>query len=473
MRSNTRMTYLETTAKVARMRRVQQARASRGHAPIFIDTFVCILGFFSSMLLHFIGDFFVTEIVLIALLPFLVFLRGRRLLRPGLKTIFLLLGLWLFGLILSDAYHQTETNNRLRGTALIVFFAILIASFSILLAGNERRKTIFLTAYAVGSIVMAKVQPTEISLGENRWKFGYATGTIMLVLLISCYFYAHRRYLSTFLILAAIAGYNLLVNYRSAFLEVMLAAVLVLPIIPEQVGRLRLLPRKKGLAHLVVITFLTISAGWSASKVVSYASGAGYLGDTAKEKNEAEAKGGNLILGGRPEVFTGLRAVADSPIIGHGSWPQDLKYIEMQADLMVESGVRDTWEGGSGLIPSHSHIVGAMVNAGILGAPFWAYLLWLVARSIVRVAIRRPPLAPIYCYLLVTQFWATLFSPFGSTARIIEAATIVIILDLLEKDSPRVQTSASPLPLRKAAPASKFRSRRPEWKASTFPTPRP
>lgn len=451
MQSNTRITYSRSTARVDGPRRVPQARGRRGFAPIFIGIFICFLGFFSNVLLHFIGDFFATEILLIALLPFLAIFRARRLLRARLKPVFVLLGLWLFGLIFSDAYRQTEIDNRLRGMALIVFFAALIAAFTILLAGNERRKAIFLTAYAVGSIVMAKVQPTEISLGENRWKFGYATGTIMLVLLLSCYFYSRRRYLPAFLIFAAIGGYNLLADYRSAFLEIMLTTVLVFPIIPEKIGRVRLLPRKRGLAHLLIIAFLALSAGWSASKVVTYASSVGYLGDAAKEKNEAEEKSGNLILGGRPEFFTGLKAVADSPIIGHGSWPEDWKYAEMQADLMIETGARSNWKGetGSGLIPAHSHIISAMVNAGILGAPFWVYLLWLVAKSLVRVAIRRPPLAPIYCYLLVTQFWATLFSPFGSTARIIEAATVIIILDLLEKDHSTVQSSAPFFPVRK------------------------
>ena len=163
--------------------------------------------------------------------------------------------------------------------ALILVFGALIAGFVILLENSDLRKTLFLTTYAIGSVVMAKIQPTEISLGENRWKFGYATGAIMLVVLVSCFFYARRKYIFAGSCLAAIAGYNVLVNYRSAFLEIMIATVLVVPIIPERIGRLRFLPRKKGIAHVLILVGLVLGAGWLAGKIVIYATNAGYLGE--------------------------------------------------------------------------------------------------------------------------------------------------------------------------------------------------
>jgi hypothetical protein len=396
---------------------------------------IFILGFLARVLLHFVGDLYITEILLITFLPFLILLGGRRLLRPGIKPIFLLLGLWFVGLLFSDAYRRTEMFNRFRGMALIVFFAAQIAAFAIILIGNERLKVIFITAYAAGSVVIVKLQPTAFS-EEHPWKFGYATGINMLVVLVSCSFYARRKFVPAVLCLSAIAGYNLLVNYRSAFLEIMLATVLVLPIIPERLGRIRILPRKRGFAHVLMVCMIALLAGWTANKIVSYATNAGFLGEEAQLKNEGQAASGNLILGGRPEVFTGLRAVADSPIVGYGSWPVNRKYIEMQFDLLAQQGRRVNWyeevESDSGLIPSHSHLVGAWIFAGILGVPFWAYLVWLVARAIFLVAIQRPPLAPIYCYLFVTVFWDILFSPFGSFERTIEAFVVVIIVDVLD-----------------------------------------
>jgi hypothetical protein len=172
---------------------------------------------------------------------------------------------------------------------------------------------------------------------------------------------------------------------------------------------------------------------------VHLATSAGLVGEEAQAKNEAQTTGGGILLGGRPEIQVSSRAVMESPILGHGSWAKDKKYEEMLSDIMVERGMRGNLrevEGlTEGLIPTHSHLMGAWVWAGILGAVFWAYLFWLVIRGIVCISILRPSMAPIYAYLLVEYVWSILFSPFGSTLRIYESLVIVIMLDLLDSAS--------------------------------------
>ena len=210
---------------------------------------------------------------------------------------------------------------------------------------------------------------------------------------------------------------------------------------PEKIGRLRLLPQRNNLPRVVIIATLGLSGGWSANQVVHLVTQSGLLSAEAQQKNESEAGAGNLILGGRPEFFIGLRAAMDSPFLGHGSWASDMKYAEMLADMKGESGAGalELEREAEGVIPTHSHILAAWVFAGFLGAVFWAYLFWLVLRALIVVALRRPPLAPIYAWLLTTYSWAILFSPFGSTSRIIEAVTIVIIIDLLKAKTVNVK----------------------------------
>lgn len=347
----------------------------------------------------------------------------------------MLLGLWLFSQIVTDAYRHTSLENRLRGTAGIVFFGAEIACLAILLGRSDQRKIIFLSAYAAGLIVMARLRPSVLS-EIDPWKFGYAAGTIELAVLISSLFFALRKYTISLLLLAWAMGMNLLLNYRSAFLEILVTATLVFPIVPERIGRLRILPHKENLSRVALVTALAIASGWSASKLITLVSHIGLVSQEAQEKNESEAQAGSLLLGGRPEFFTGLKAAIDSPIIGHGSWPRDMKYIEMQSDLMQEYGLkpdlRDAETGERGLIPSHSHVVGAWVWAGILGAVFWVYILGLTVRGIVRVAVARPPIAPVLCWMMVGLFWDNLFSPFGSFQRVYAAISIVLIVDLLD-----------------------------------------
>ena len=403
---------------------------------IITEGMICILGLLSSVRIHFVGDLFVTELILITCLPFFLLVRGRHLLKPYTIRLLVLLGLWFLSQVLTDAYRAVEMQNRLRGMANIAFFVAEIACFTMLLT-SDRRKTIFLASYATGSIVMARLLPFVASLEEraDRWKWGYSTGCILLTVLISCFFIARRQHIFALLLLFGTNAVNLLYNYRSAFLELLVTTVLVVPIIPERIGRLRLLPRRNNLLRVAIVATFAVAGGWSANQLVHFASQSGLLSEEAQQKNEMEANAGNLILGGRPEFFIGLQAAMDSPLLGHGSWASDMKYAELMADVRSrggQGGFVETEREAQGVIPSHSHIIGAWVFAGILGAVFWAYVFWLVLRSVAVVAVHRPPLAPIYMWLLITYCWAIPFSPFGSTSRIIEAVTIVIMVDLLE-----------------------------------------
>jgi hypothetical protein len=407
---------------------------------LLTETGLFVLGFLSFVLVHFIGDLFLSEILIAGMLPILLLKSGRNLVNPYWLRLFALLGLWLLSQIVSDAYNHTVLINRMRGVALITFFTIEIAFFAMSVARNERRKAILLTGYATGSIVMSRLHPVDVAIGgtaADHWKWGYATGVTILAVLISSFLISKRKRALALIPLLGVSAVDLLMNFRSAFLMLLVTIVLVFPVIPERIRRLRLLPRNNGLARVATVAMLALAAGWSANKMVHFVSQAGLVGEDAQQKNQEEAQAGNLLLGGRPEVFIGLRAAMDSPIIGHGSWARDMKYIEMQHDMLQEYGMEhdlaDAESIGQGLIPAHSHIIGAWVFSGCLGALFWGYLFWLVLRAIVVAAVQQPVLAPVYVWLFVGYTWNIFFSPFGSTSRVIEAFTIVAIVDLLSQ----------------------------------------
>jgi hypothetical protein len=434
----------QTAMRVRHPKSVRPARSAWRISDISVEIFILALGVLSSVVFHFVGDLFVTEIIMIVSLPFFLIFYARRLLVPRFMRVFALLGLWLCAQVISDAYNHTVLLDRMRGMALIGFFAIEIAFFAMFIAGNERRKTIFLTAYAIGSVVLSRFQPNiaeAVGDSTDKWKWGYAFGVTMLALVASAFLVKQRRRILAFLLLLGIAAIDLLTNFRSAFLELLVATVLAFPIIPERIGSLRLLPEKNILLRVALVAMLAVAGGWSADQLVYLVSQAGLAGEQAQQKNESQAQAGNLLLGGRPEFFVGLRAAMDNPIVGHGSWAKDMKYIEMQHDMMAEFGMQhdlsDAEADSQGLIPSHSHIIGAWVFSGFCGALFWAYIEWLALRAIVVAAVQRPPLALMYLWLLVGFTWNIFFSPFGSTSRIIEAFTVVVIVDLLQKSPVR------------------------------------
>jgi len=435
---------LTTNMRVSRRQLLTRRTAASGTGSRFVsrvaDVMAFAIGLTATATVHFVGDLPVSEVILLAILPVILAIHGRRVMKQEFKILFSLLALWLLGQMISDIYRHTATVDWIRGDAAIIFFGLDLLGLAVLLRKNERRKTIFLAGIALGSILFTYLQPSDYAL-DQPWKFGYATGVIYLTVLVSCFFYARRMYAITALLILGIAAVNLLENYRSPVAGLLLTIPLVFPIIPERFGRLRVMPSQGGAIRVVILLTLALGAVWVAGRLVDYVTSAGLISEEAREKNEAEKKGGSL-LGGRPEIQVSLQAVKDSPIIGFGSWPQDPKYTEMLIQIQVEQGVIESedmqlWE--SYFIPTHSHLMGAWVWAGILGAAFWFYILWLTARATIRVAVLRPPLAPIYASLVTGMFWQVLFSPFGLNARVYDAIAIVIMIDLLEVRPPHVK----------------------------------
>lgn len=405
-------------------------------AAIFGDILVLAIGLGTHFVVHIVGDMPVAEGVLLAALPLLFIARGRRLLQRRFFALFLLAGLWLMSQVLTDIYRQSATLDWLRGDASIVFLILDMAGMLMLLRGNERRKVMFLAASACSTILMTRFHPTRSALAAP-WKFGYSGGVDILVVLGSCFFYARRRFGIVLLLFAAIAGVNLLENDRGNVLDMLMTVALVVPVIPERVGRLRLLPRAGSFARLAVLAFMAIGASWTALTLVRLVTNYGLIGQQAVEKNEAQSRvRGGLLLGGRPEILVSSRAVMDSPILGHGSWARDSKYTDMYFELASENGLTEDnlenfEEENQDQIPAHSHLMGAWVDAGILGAVFWAYIFWLTIRALINSTVLRPALEPMYAWMLWSFLWAILFSPLGGADRIYAAAVITILFDLL------------------------------------------
>lgn len=438
---------------------------NRPFATSAADFFVFALGLCTSFSVTFIGDFPIAEIILTPLVLVLVALRGRRANRPALKIILVLMFLWLMGQVVSDVYRGTAPFDWMRGDASIIFFAIDFVAFAILMGGNDQRKLLFIAGVALSSMLKAKLIP-DPAVATFPWKFGYAWGTILCTLLLSSFLYSRRRYLIAGLCVLGLILVNLLLNFRSPVLDLLVMIALVFPVIPEHISRLTILPRAGSTMRVVVLAALAMGAGALSNTAIHVVTKAGLLSEDAEAKNEEQSRAGNLLLGGRPEFVVGLRAALDSPLIGHGSWATDYKYLEMLADMQEETGVNfniDPVEDQSGgMIPGHSAIITAWVWAGILGLVFWVYVFVLLLRGIVRISLDRPPVAPLFTWMMVNALWDILFSPFAYARRLTVAVILVIAIDLLE-------------PMAKNVPAM-VKSRSSGWRRKplrgTVPVPR-
>lgn len=403
-----------------------------------MDVVALLLGLSASFSVKLVGTIQVSEILMFLLLPLLLVAQPRKVLQPGMKTVYLLMGFWLLGQILTDIYRQTVLYNWMRGDARILFFALNLATLTILLSKNVRRQAVFVAGYGVGSLLATRFQPTD-AVVDYPWKFGYAEGTMVLVILVSCYFHYRKRYWIVGGLIIALIVTNLLLNFRSPILFLMVTIALMIPLVPERVGRMRILPRAGTPKRVVVLACIALAFGALSGMLVQSVTSAGWISTEAQEKNLAQSQSlVGMLLGGRPEIFVSSQAVIDSPILGHGSWAQDLKYTEMLYDIAIKYDIPtdslQSIEDADDLnIPAHSHIMSSWVQAGILGAVFWAYVLWIALKGLMRTALVQPPLAPYYTWLMVGFVWDVFFSPFGNTRRSIDSLVILLALEVVER----------------------------------------
>jgi hypothetical protein len=449
------------TTRRMQVRAVRPQRSER-IVSLGADMLAALIGLASCYTASVVGDIPGSEFLLVLLAPILFAVRWGRILGGKRRVrILIFIGLWLVGQIATDIYRETALYDWARGDASIIFLGMDFICLAALLAHNERRKVIFICSFAIGGLLAPKIHASVV-VNADPWKFGYSYPTMLMVILLSCYFFARRQYFITGLLFTGLIAINLAFNFRSPILMLMVTMVLILPIIPEEIGHFHILPPAGSKNRILVLVCIAMIGGGLAGFVVTGLSASGALGEGAKAKNESQSQNKfGILIGGRPEILVSTRAVIDSPILGHGSWAKDMKYVSMLADLLTEFGQPTDAESESdsalGLIPSHSHLMGSWVSAGILAVPFWFYVLGLTIKAIGRTSLRPQTLTPVYVFTLGSFVWDILFSPLGGMGRVICGFLLVFLLDILDMPEPAVR--APRISRLGQIPASRFRSR--------------
>jgi len=183
----------------------------------------------------------------------------------------------------------------------------------------------------------------------------------------------------------------------------------------------------------VALVAAIIVSGAGVLWAYQYAAKSGILGEAARQEYEVQSSGKyGLLLGGRTELLASLPAVYDSPILGHGSWAKDFRYLIVERRALVLLGYKGALDVSreeliDGLIPAHSYLLQAWVFGGIVGALFWVWLYVLTARVLMRVYPSNVFLLPVGAFMAFSLLWDILFSPYGATSRIVVPYYIVML----------------------------------------------
>lgn len=378
-----------------------------------------------------IGNLFGPDFLLLVLFPFLVARRGHLLMQGLPRILIILCAVWLIGQVVTDVVRQSDFRDYSRGWAKIALTGVNFSALYLLINGRSRRILLFATGLAVGGILQFYISPI-IYAESYPWKFGVGMPITALLIVMACLVDtsvgARRAWPVAFVLIGALL--NLYFGYRSlAGICFLTGTFLIARRILWQQNAHGVMSAIMGLG---LVGLLGVAAAMGFLKTYEYAAENGLLGDATKQVHEAQAAGEyGLLLGGRSEILVSSQAIMESPIIGHGSWAKDESYAKLLVESKLALGYSRSEEDEEGLIPTHSHILGAWVETGILGAVFWIWVLSLPVRvfaNLPHVAMR---LAPLIIFVALLLFWDVLFSPYGAERRYITPYYIIVLISVL------------------------------------------
>ena len=419
------------------------------------------------------GTIYLAELCLIGLLPVLVVMRGR-MLQSKVLAFILALGIVYFGAqVITDVIRETPSADFARGWSRILFLLFSFIS-TYLLIGNDRAHLVcYALGLVVGSTLFVVINSPLTAIG---WKFGFAGPTTTLVL-IGFALVPVLRSPSSLLgpaVMVVLGVFSAFMDFRSwAGVLMLSAAFLSIPAILRLVG---LRPRPLSYSRMMIMGMILVATGYGALKVYGVAAESGMLGERSKQKYETQSALGDIgiLLGGRSESLVTVQAIQDSPIIGHGSWAKDRYYAELRQLMLYRLGFVNRFiEPETDLIPTHSHLLGSWVEAGLGGALFWVGILMLIIAALRRLYASDDPLRPYLVFFDVPVHLGHSLLPFGAQRRLTNGFLMVTVLFALKASMMNWrQRLSQPAPFQPVSPFAAIQTAAPPLRPG-FDEPRP
>lgn len=322
---------------------------------------------------------------------------------------------YLVSLVVSDFYRGSDPRDFLRGWAKISL--TLTAYLTFLGVVQDRANIAAFFWGAVASLATAlAVEGGILPLDTENYKWTYGTPLTLASFLVAGYLTRHFHIVGLALP-AAVGVLSFLMNFRSLAGLTLLAVFL---------ATLKSLPgfREVSIARAAGVTVAVFLAASGIFSFYVWAAPQGLLGETAQAKfaMQSSGQGGGKfsLLSGRGEILFAAPKILESPWIGWGSWARDIEFVELRHKELHGNKYLGGVAGDEGVIPTHSHVVGGWIEAGIIGAFFWVACLWLIGRNLL-FSSPTPLGNALFVVLLFTGLelcWHVVFSPFGAGRRV-------------------------------------------------------
>lgn len=449
---------LDLRQRLVRARLDEHRRRTARDHDFAADVAVVVIGLSLAVQVNVVGRLYVTELLLLALLPLVVVSRQRIQLPAAAKWLLGLTALWLLAQIVTDLYRATPAVDYLRGWARPVFFASNLFVLYQLLGGSHRRILLAAVALSAGRYFDFLFTPDAQQI-MSPWKFGISLPLAMIAAVASTLMFRRGWVLPAALPLVALGLVNLALGARA--LSAVLFAVAAYVLFSRSTFLLSGVHlRRPSLRFAIGATLGVVLFMWAFAGAYGWAASSGRLGENARWLYEQQGQGSlGVLLGVRPNLYISFLAISDSPLLGHGSWARDpgAQYF-LEARRFLSAAGYSVQVEYDGLIITHSHLLGSWVESGLLGTLVWLFAMGVAVRGAARAHFLQSPLLPLVGYLAPLVLWDVLFSPFGGDHRVMLPFALTVMLSL--PAPPRHATMPSPLPTAPTTTSSSARAGR-------------
>ena len=378
---------------------------------------------FSWCEIHVIGRLFLPDLLLLCCIPFLWGRIQAAFKAKAVAALTILGALWFANQVATDLYRGTPFDDLARGWSKIGLFVLNLSIVSALVDGRNTRMLLYGLGCAIGYLTATQLNP-DPWFWADHWKFGYSQPFNLALATAGSFAWARAHRKLAVVLLCIPAGVNGILGARGAAAAVAVAAMLL--VLDSRAGKGRSFASR--LRTMAVVAVMTI-AGANAYVAVA---AAGWLGEELRAKVAAEGSGDlGVVVGGRNLLLAGVERITESPFIGMGSWATGSDYLASAASVLRDHGytiTSDTVRQADPHALSHSHVIGAWVEAGLFGGIFWAVTFIIITVRLLTGRWRQTPLSPLILYLGCMLLWEILFSPFAQERRFITPFYICCVL---------------------------------------------
>jgi hypothetical protein len=384
---------------------------------IFTSILALLIGIAGHYTFGMIGQMYLSETIMLVLLPFILVANFRLLRSSPILINFILAGLMMLaGFVLSDLFTANSFHNSIRGFAKVSFLLVDYLFLSLIALRNKN--AIWWAALGIG--ISYIINPVEHIDPALTWKWNYGLAAAMFVICLNRFF----SFWIIFGTLFSLSLYSFMMRSRSlGGTMIMTAGLLFYKFQFNRLGLGRFNNLRIVVALCVSFVLLLSIISLSTERLI---------------QGKADSAHGRLR-----GVIGSLYAIAQSPIIGYGSWNRSTELAEAQQAFFGSSGRY----GSKKTIGAHSYLLDSWIEGGILAGFFFMFLGYHAIRNILYAIGKREYdyLSVITIFFMILTLWNIIQSPFGGGHRIMIALTIAIIVYNASLQTKESRPSPSPI----------------------------